>query len=173
MYDGRYQRRIPRIRPGTYDVQYRLGPATQPAFPNFLAPTSLHVTSDTGLQSTVAGPEAFTLPSPVTAIDRALGLTLNWHGMSRDRIALIAINFLDLTHYTRGICYCTTDPAAANITIPPTLLANFPQILRASPGHASLVLISWPAHPARLTAPMLDHAISAGIYIREYAVELH
>ena len=62
----------------------------------------------------------------IAVVNRARGVTLRWTGAApRDQTAIIAVN-LDQTNGATGVCLCFPKPGAAEFSVPPEALANFP-----------------------------------------------
>ena len=170
--DGKTLRRLrPAFLRGFYGVELA-GPRVTA---NPLRMTDLHVAGEGGAD---VGPihfrlhpsEPLDLITPVTEVDRARGLTVDWRAAG-DSVVVIALSVGDSLHQTHGVCFCVAPPGSNRFTIAPEWLARFPAISPGSNGaEAIFTIATWPRQPTKFSAAGLDHGLAASSFVRSHTI---
>jgi hypothetical protein len=137
--------------------------------------TDLHVAGEGGadvgpFQFRLHPSEPLDLITPVTEVDRARGLTVDWRAAG-DSVVVIALSFGDSLHQTHGVCFCVAPPGSNRFTIAPEWLARFPAISPGSNGaEAIFTIATWPRQPTKFSAAGLDHGLAASSFVRSHTI---
>ena len=109
---------------------------------------------------TVSQPLVWSGRDQLTTVDRTQPLTLSWTGAAADQMVVVVGVGVDLPTNSSAAFGCLSAPGATGITVPATVLANFPatraNVLRSK---SVIYVITSPAlHGSNLQVNGLDTA---------------